>query len=107
MTWIDNLITGGKKDLSDPSHPNHHLPYVQEYINNYGVRKCEANALVIRPEQGKQLCRNAIEHYLGHDAIYRFQEKRKAIKDEVNEFLEERNLREPLQKIIDDLEGES
>jgi len=109
LTSIDNLKTGAKTkdmDLSDPSHPNHKYPYVQEYLKNYGVRKWEANALVVRPEQAKQLCRDAIESYLGHDAIKRFQEKRKEIEAEVNEFLEKRNLREPLQKMLDDLEKE-
>ena len=110
LTSIDNLKTGAKTkdmDLSYPSHPNHKLPYVQEYIKNYGVRKWEANALITRRDQARKLCRDAIEHYLGHDAISRFQEKRKAIKEEVIGFMEERNLRVPLQKMLDDLDGES
>lgn len=121
LTWIDNLKTGSGGEIAKlvnekivqgttktgKPHPNFNMPYVQEYLKNYGVRKCEANSLVIRKEQAKQLCLDAIESYLGHDAIKRFQEKRQAIKDEVNGFLDERNLREPLQKMLDDLEDES
>lgn len=83
LTWIDNsedvppigipkLITGSGKNLADPNHKHFHMTYMQDYIKNYGVRKCEANALVVRPEQGRDLCRSAIERYLGSDAINRF-----------------------------------
>lgn len=86
LTWIDNsedtapigvpkLITGSGKNLADPGHKNFHMNYIQDYIKNFGVRKCEANALVIRPDQGRQLCQAAIERYLGDDAIQRFERK--------------------------------
>lgn len=88
LTWIENLITGSKKDLADPSHKNHHMAYVQEYLKKYGVRKCEANALVVRPEQGRELCRQAIEKYVGDGALDRFEQKRQAIRDEMAEFRE-------------------
>lgn len=39
---IDNLETGGGRDLSDASHPDHFKPYVQDYIREFGVWKCEA-----------------------------------------------------------------
>lgn len=121
LTWIDNLKTGSGGEIAKlvdgkivqgttkggKPHPNFNMPYVQEYLKKFGVRKCEANSLVIRPEQSRKLCRDAIESYLGHDAINRFKVKRQAIKDEVNGFLDERNLREPLQKMLDDLEDES
>lgn len=66
LTWIDNLITGSKKNLASPQHPNHKMPYVQEYLRKIGARKCEANALVVRRQQAEELCRQAIEKYLGH-----------------------------------------
>lgn len=67
LSWIDNLITGGKdkKDLADPKHPDHFKPYVQDYISQYGARKVEANAMVTIPTVARQLCRDAIEKYLG------------------------------------------
>ena len=63
LTWIDNLITGSKKNLADPNHINFTMPYVQEYLRDVGERKCEANALVTRPSQGQDLCRRVIEKY--------------------------------------------
>ncbi len=76
LTWIDNLITGSKKNLASKSHPNHYLPYVQDYLKTIGVRKCEANALMKRRKEGQQLCQDAIEKYLGKDAHLRFAQKR-------------------------------
>jgi len=64
LTWIDNLITGSGGDLADPSHKDHALPYVQDYIKAHGARKVEANALVVRPAAGRDLCRRAIRRYV-------------------------------------------
>lgn len=64
LSWIDNLETGGKKDLSNPKHPDHGKPYVQEYLSKYGARKCEANALVTRPAAGRELCEKAINTFI-------------------------------------------
>ena len=67
LTWIDNLETASGGQLDDPRHPDHFKPYVQNYIAEFGVRKCEANALVVEPEIGRQLCRDAIlEHIPRH-----------------------------------------
>lgn len=60
LTWIDNLITGSGKNLASPAHPNHHLPYVQNYIKKIGVRKCEANALLIVPQAAEKLFYDAV-----------------------------------------------
>lgn len=75
LTWIDNLITGSGRSLADPNHKNYHQPYVQNYLRSYGARKCEANALIVRPAQARQLCRQTIEKYIGVDAEERFAHK--------------------------------
>jgi hypothetical protein len=82
LTWIDNLHTGsGKFELSDPRHPDHRNSYVQDYLHQYceqrpdGTwkgRKVEANALVVRPEAGRELCRQAILRYVPEDAPSRY-----------------------------------
>jgi len=72
LTWIDNLITGSGRNLASPSHKFYKMPYVQNYLRDYGARKCEANALVVRPEQARALCTRAIERYLGARAEGRF-----------------------------------
>lgn len=64
---IDNLETGGGRDLSDPRHPDHHKPYVQNYIDRFGVWKCEANALVGDPEGARDLLENAINEFIPAD----------------------------------------
>lgn len=73
LSWIDNLETGSGRSLADPRHPDHSKPYVQEYLTRYGARKCEANALVTRPGEGRALCRAAIGRYVDLDAPQRYE----------------------------------
>lgn len=61
---IGNLETGGGRDLSDPGHPDHFKPYVQDYMSRFGVWKCEANALVGKPPQARALLEDAINLYI-------------------------------------------
>jgi hypothetical protein len=69
LTWIDNLETSSGLQLDDPGHADHHKDYVQSYIKKFGVRKVEANALVVCPEAGRELCRQAILKYVGLAAV--------------------------------------
>jgi hypothetical protein len=88
FTWIDNLITGSGKNLASPAHKNFNMSYVQQYLREVGERKCEANAIVTLPDVAQTLVREAIESYLGVGALYRFENKRDAVKEELEEFLE-------------------
>jgi hypothetical protein len=83
LTWIDNLITGTGRDLADPSHEDHWKPHVQNYLKRYGARKVEANALVKRPKQGRDLCREAILKYIDFDAVTAFEEAMEQQRQEV------------------------
>jgi hypothetical protein len=76
LTSIDNLLTGSGKNLASKSHPDNAQAYVQDYIAAYGVRKWEANSIVAAAEKGQQMCREAIEKYLGQDALQRFKKRR-------------------------------
>lgn len=113
LTWIDNLITsrknadGSVRDLADPSHPNHYLPYVQNYLKKYGARKCEANALITKPDEGRALCRQAIEKYLGTHAVARFKRKRAKVKRIMEKFRERTGLNEAIQEAINLIEEEN
>jgi len=100
LSWINNLITGSKKDLASPSHPNHYMNYVQNYLTEIGARKCEANALVVIPTQGRLLCRQAIERYLGQDAIQRFQQRWQVISDEVGKLREDTGIKTAVEQAI-------
>lgn len=101
LTWIDNLITGSKRDLADPRHPNHFMPYVQDYLSKYGARKCEANALIVIPDIARDLCRDTIEAYLGRDAITRFQARRQAICDRFEDFRDSTGIKTPITNALD------
>lgn len=100
LTWIDNLITARGKNLADSSHPNFHLPYVQDYLKKYGERKCEANALIIIPDEGRALCQQTIEGYLGERALARFKRKRIKVMQTLEEFRESTGLNESIQEAI-------
>ena len=89
FTWIDNLTTGSGKNLASPSHRNFNMPYVQDYLEEIGERKCEANAIVVLPRIARDLVRGVIESYVGSDAQKRFEDKRQEVKDELETFLED------------------
>lgn len=100
LIWIDNLITGSGKDLSDPYHRNHNMEYVQDYMNSYGIRKVEANAIVKNVSSARLLCKNAIEKYLGESAILRFQRKREKLKNEFNAYIRSEEIDDEIYDLI-------
>jgi len=69
LTWIDNLETASGGRLDDPKHADHGKDYVQSYLKHFGARKVEANALVVRAEAGRQLCREALAKYVDQEAL--------------------------------------
>ena len=110
LTWIDNLETGAKKpcpicgkpkSLADPHHPNHYYDYVQNYLRDIGERKCEANALVIRPREAEELVREAIEKYVGSNALERFEEKERNIREQFSSLREETKVGEAINKALE------
>ena len=68
LTWIDNLETSSGGRLDDLRHKDNKKRYVQKYLELYGARKVEANALVVRPQEGRDLCRAAINWYVEETA---------------------------------------
>lgn len=96
FTWIDNLITGSGLNLADKNHRNHKMPYAQNYIKKYGVRKCESNAMVNVVKEAQNLCKEAIEKYLGKDANKRFDERRRAANAKYKGALHNSGLYEPI-----------
>jgi hypothetical protein len=75
LSWIPNLETSSGKRLDDPNHKDHGSDYVQNYIREFGVRKCEANALVVVPQMGRQLVRDAIMQHLPEHALHQYQNR--------------------------------
>lgn len=64
---IDNLETGSGENLANPRHKHHYKPYVQNYIQQFGIWKCEANALVGHPREAEQLLEDAINEFIPFD----------------------------------------
>jgi hypothetical protein len=83
LMWIDNLETSSGKSLADPGHPDHRKPYVQDYLRKFRPRKCEANALVINPLAGRNLCRQAILRYIPEGALMDYGAKLAAVRREL------------------------
>jgi hypothetical protein len=90
LTWIDNLETASGKRLDDPKHADHNKPYVQNYLKQFGARKVEANALVVRPREGRALCRQAILKYVPETAPEAYARKLAAEREIVRQTLRQR-----------------
>lgn len=90
LTWIDGLETSSGGNLADPRHEDHNKPYVQNYLQRFGARKVEANALVVRPDQGRQLCRDAILRYIDEDGIDRYRRVLATAREEARQAIAER-----------------
>jgi hypothetical protein len=82
LTWIDNLETSAGERLDDPHHHDHDKFYVQKYLNRFGARKVEANALVVRPQAGRRLCEEAIRRYVPAGAKEAFSARRVDIQEQ-------------------------
>lgn len=71
LTWIDGLMTGSGLDMADPKHKfwQNNTYNVQEYVDEYGKAKVEANAIVVDPELGRKMLEDAIERHVGKGAL--------------------------------------
>ena len=125
LTWIDNLITGSGGELAKVidgkivagliwskkkgkyvPHKNFTMPYMQEYIRRFGIKKCEANAIIPMPEIAREFVEDAIIEFVGDEALNRFKEKRQKVIDELNAFKEKTGLQESLQNALDIIDEE-
>ena len=89
LTWIENLETAkGEYPLNDRRHPHHFKRYVQDYLHAYGVRKVESDALLKRPEEGRELCRQAILKYVPASALSRYRKKLKPARADLRRELD-------------------
>lgn len=120
LTWIDNLITGSKgciakvkngqivrgTTVNGKPHPNFPMAYVQEYLGKYGVRKCEANALVKAGNASRDMCMQAIEKWLGPKAYSRFISKRMKTVEYIDKCLDNLGLNMPIKEAIKKIDDE-
>jgi hypothetical protein len=90
LVWIENLRSGSKTikvGLDHRDHPDHHKPYVQDYLRRYGARKVEANALLKVPERGRALCLGAILKYVDEDAPDEYEAALRAPRAQLREHI--------------------
>ena len=80
LTWIDNLTSSSGKQ------PNLKDPYVKEYINLYGYRKCEANAILPNPKPALEHLEQIIIEYLGPNCFDEYNQKIKLTKRETRKI---------------------
>lgn len=100
LTWIDNLKTGSGKDLNNPRHKDHNAPYVQDYIQLYGVRKCEANAILKIRDIAINDCEMHINQYISKNNQQEYQKKVEQEQNAVKDVMKFLKIEE---KVIDDL----
>lgn len=86
LLWVDNLETSSGKDLADPNHPHHGFDYVQDYIQQFGNRKCEANALITRPKAARYLVWEALMDWLDQDGIDQWNEENKKSEEDAAQY---------------------
>jgi hypothetical protein len=100
LTKIDNLLTGTGRDLADPSHNDYHKPYVQDYIQEYGEWKVEANALVTNPTYGRDVFREVLSFYLGEDPKSDYKAELNEQKRVIEDVLHEHDLYDPMRRAL-------
>jgi len=93
-------------DLSDPRHPDYHKPYAQEYIKKYGIRKVEANAIVINPHMGRELCEKTILKWISlfqskaYDPFENYEINKEKIENKLLTIMREIGLRKYIKKSL-------
>lgn len=78
LLWIDGLETGrddakGTNDLANPRHPDHGKEYVQSYLQEFGARKCESNALIANPTAARELIQEELWSWLSYTGHEKWQ----------------------------------
>jgi hypothetical protein len=84
LLWIDGLETSSGADLANPNHKHHSLPYVQDYLRQFGARKCESNALIANPSAARSLMRRTIWEWLDKNGQDQWQLENKTASQEAS-----------------------
>ena len=90
LSWVNNLITGSGKNLASPRHPDNRKYYVQSYLQQFGARKVEANALVTRINAGRNLCESAIKKYINVNSLESSHSQLISVREDLREAIQVR-----------------
>jgi len=113
ILWIDNLMTGGGRNLGK-LYEKHKagtllegrlLKYELEYIEKYGARKCEANAILPIRQVAIDHCEKTIQKYLGENPFEVYDKKILGYQKEVFNLMEKVDYKNKIQNLIDDLKN--
>ena len=115
ILWIDNLITGGKRNLGKlyeqylkEGKDNIKLyDYEIRYIQKYGVRKCEANAILPIRKKAIKNCEETIQKYLGDNPFTTYNKKIKENQENVLKLMEQVDFKKRVQELINDINKEN
>jgi hypothetical protein len=75
---------------------------LQAYLKSVGRRKCEANAIVVKPTEARRLCRTEIESWLGVDAKDRFAKRREEVERRYQRVLDDAGLAAAITEYLDE-----
>jgi len=112
ILWIDNLITGGKRNLGNLYQQYKKgkekvkiFDYEIAYIEKHGIRKCEANAILPIRKIAITQCENTIRKYLGDNPFDVYDKKIKENQKEITELMESVDFKERIQELIDNIKN--
>jgi len=112
ILWINNLITGGKRDLGklykqykEGKEKVKLYDYEIAYIEKYGIQKCEANAIIPLRNIAIKDCENTIQKYLGNNPFEVYDKKIKECQKEVADLMEVVDFKERIQGLMDDIKN--
>ena len=110
ILWIDNLITGGKRNLGKLYNQYKKgkknvkiFDYEIKYIEQYGIRKCEANAILPFRKIAIKGCEDVIRKYLGNKPFEVYDKKVEENRKEITDLMETVDFKERIQELIDDI----
>lgn len=114
ITWIDNLITGGKRDLEELykkykagtlGKKEKLYDYEIQYIETYGIQKCEANAIIPKRNIAIKDCEVTIQKYLGVNPFEVYDKKVKETQKEIADLMGKIDYKGRIQNLMDDIEN--
>lgn len=112
LLWIDNLITGSGRDVGEiykrykagiMTKKDRIFQYEIDYIEKYGARKCEANAVMTVRREAQIDCYKAISKYLeedGRDPFEAYNKKLKEDQETTKDILDSAGYEEKIEELI-------
>ncbi len=88
LVWIDGLETSSGKDLSDPRHSQHKNADVQRYLQQFGARKVEANALLRNPKAAVEIAQAALRRLVPDSVLEQYRVQCSRDMDAADEAIE-------------------